>query len=255
MNHELLRSAFERHDRAILQLSLGKDSVSVLHAALPWKDRITVVWVDMGDTAQHLKDYFAELVVRWELNYEIIKTDAHAHIAQYGIPTDILPVWSTAFGSGFSAEKSPQILQSSIDCCNANLWQPLHRWVSDSGIKLVIRGSKGTDQHISVPNGTVIDGIEYINPAWEMTDDDVYGYLAEHGVRLPKQYELGCNHSCDCLSCTGWMNTEAEKQRVEFVRDHYPAQFAVLQNRTFRIWDEIGRQTQALLPALDVIRG
>jgi 3'-phosphoadenosine 5'-phosphosulfate sulfotransferase (PAPS reductase)/FAD synthetase len=248
---QTIEDALARHGSAVLELSGGKDSLCVLHHARLWADRITVMFVDMGDMFDHVRPFVERVCDLWDYKLEVIESAPPAG----AYPADIVPVWSTPFGGWFLPEKSKPQTQiiSGLDCCNVTLWQPLQNAVIASGTSLVLRGSKETDEHISVHSGTVIEGIEYLNPVAEWTDTEVMFYLQDHGVELPKQYGLGVNHSLDCAHCTAWLSTEAEVQRIQFTREHYPEVFEELQRRMRLVLDETQRRSAELVPALDAI--
>lgn len=246
-----IEDALARHGSAVLELSGGKDSVCVLHHARPWADRITVMFVDMGDAFPFVRPYVERIASMWDFELKVIES----HPPEGALPSDLVPVWSTPFGAWFLPEKSKPQTQiiSGLECCNATLWQPLQNAVLESGTSLVLRGSKDTDEHISVQSGAVIDGIEYVNPIAEWTDTEVMFYLQDHGIELPKQYGLGINHSLDCAHCTAWLSTDAEVQRIEFTRVHFPEVFDELQKRMRLVLDETQRRSAELVPALDAI--
>lgn len=248
---KVIEDALARHGSAILSFSGGKDSIAVLHHCRPWADRITVVYVDMGDAYPHIRPYVERLADLWDFKLEIVETEPPRH----ALPTDMLPVWSTPMADWFlpEATKPKTQLISSIDCCRVTLWEPLANYVRESGKTLVLRGSKGTDEHVSVPSGTVSEGVEYINPLWEWSDTQVYFYLQDQAIELPFQYQSGCNHSLDCMRCTGWLNTSAEVQRLEFTKRFFPAAFADLQKRTQLVLEETQRRSAELSPALEAL--
>lgn len=249
----MISAAFERHERAVLSFSGGKDSLAVLHQLRPYADRTTVIFVDMGDMFPHVIPFVEQVCAAWGFPLQIVRSAPPENV----LPSDMVPIWSTPFADAFLPERSRpgQVLVSGLDCCNHTLWMPLHQAIQESGTTLVFRGSKGTDEHISVPSGTVRDGIEYLNPLETWTDDEVYAYLEFHTVALPFQYRAGCNHSLDCMGCTAWLATPAEVQRVEFTRDYYPEAFTRLQERMARVASEIYRRSEDLGPAMGVLLG
>jgi hypothetical protein len=67
-------------------------------------------------------------------------------------------------------------------------------------------------------------------------------------------YGLGVNHSLDCAHYfTAWLSTEAEVQRIQFTREHYPEVFEELQRRMRLVLDETQRRSAELVPALNTI--
>lgn len=246
-----IEDALARHGSAVLEFSGGKDSLCVLHHARPWADRITVMFVDMGDMFDFVRPFVEKVCALWDFKLEVIESSPPSNV----LPSDITPIWSTPLGNWLlpPADQSPVQIISAFDCCNTTLWQPLQQTVEASGTSLVLRGSKSTDAHLSVPSGTTFEGVEYLYPIDAWTDTEVMFYLQDHGLELPKQYGLGVNHSLDCAHCTAWLSTEAEVQRIQFTREHYPEIFAELQRRMELVLDETHRRSAALVPALDAI--
>lgn len=248
---KVIEDALARHESAVLELSGGKDSLCVLHHARPWADRITVMFVDMGDMFDFVRPYVERICDLWDFKLQVVESSP----PDWALPSDMVPMWSTPLGGWFLPERSkPQVnIISGLDCCNHTLWQPLQSAVKATGTSLVLRGSKDTDEHVSISSGTVIDGIEYVNPIAEWTDTEVMFYLQDRGIDLPKQYALGVNHSLDCMHCTAWLSTEAEVQRIEYTRTHYPETFGELQRRMRLVLEETQRRSAELSPALEAL--
>lgn len=248
MPAKIIADALARHGRGVISFSAGKDSLAVLHHARPFAARLKVIFVEFSDGFPHVAEYARRICDLFDFELEVVKTETPRH----ALPSDLVPTWSTPFADWFLPEESkPQTqLISGIECCNVTLWQPLNQAIKESGTTLVLRGSKGTDEHVSVPTGTVHEGVEYVNPLWDWSDSQVFQYLDSMAVPLPLQYQHGCNTSLDCATCTAWLNTEAELQRVEFTRQHYPETFAELQRRMTRVVAEIERRSEELVPAI-----
>ncbi|WP_367026625.1 phosphoadenosine phosphosulfate reductase family protein [Methylococcus sp. ANG] len=254
---QIVAEALSRHDRAVVSFSGGKDSVAVLHACRGYEDRVLVMFVDLDDIPQHVRDYVYNLCEMWGFQLTVVDppTPIREYHARVGLPADIVPIWSTPFADGFLAEEDRPAtrLISGLECCARNLWVPMRQAVEDSGTTLLFRGSKKSDAHVSVTSGTRDGRVEIVNPLWDMTDLDVYNHLAAHGVVLPRHYREGLNTSWDCLRCTAWLNTPSEVERLEFTKRYYPEAYADLQIRTQLIWDEIGRRSEELVPALKAL--
>jgi 3'-phosphoadenosine 5'-phosphosulfate sulfotransferase (PAPS reductase)/FAD synthetase len=172
-----------------------------------------------------------------------------------GLPSDLVPAWSTLEGASLlpEFERSRQLLQSGLACCRNMLWNPLEQAVRASGTTLVLRGSKGTDDHVTAQSGTVSDGIEYISPLWEWTDAQVMEYLRKEGVELPMHYAEGLGNAPDCHCCTAWGNTSSEIARVRFTRKYYPQEFQALRDRMLRVRAAIQEEQHRIQPFWDEI--
>jgi phosphoadenosine phosphosulfate reductase len=246
-----IEDALARHGSGVISVSGGKDSITVMHLARQWADRLTLVFCDMGDMFPHVRPYVERLADLWDYKLHVVESKP----PRYSLPSDIVPAWSTPFADWFLPEESkPEtMIISGIDCCNVTLWQPLDAAIKELGASLVIRGSKGTDEHISVSSGTVMEGIEYLNPLEDWTDEKVYWYLQDHAIELPMQYQVGVNHSLDCMRCTAWLSTPAEVQRIEFTKRYYPAAFKELQERMRLVLAETQRRSGELAPAINAM--
>lgn len=251
METKLIEDALARHGQGVVSFSGGKDSTAVLHLCRQWADRLTVVFCDMGDMFPHVRPYVEWLADLWDFKLHVVESAPPQGV----LPSDIVPAWSTPFAHWFLPECSkPQTqIVSGIDCCNLTLWQPLDKAIKEMGVSLVIRGSKGTDEHISVSSGTTIDGIEYLNPIEAWTDTQVFWYLQDYGIELPMQYQAGVNHSLDCMRCTAWLSTPAEVQRIEFTKRYFPVAYQELQDRMQLVLAETQRRSAELTPALEAL--
>jgi 3'-phosphoadenosine 5'-phosphosulfate sulfotransferase (PAPS reductase)/FAD synthetase len=244
-----------RHERAILQLSGGKDSIAVLEAAAPFGEAITAVYCDMGDSFPHVLDYVVQACNDRRILLGLIGPDTSVldYIQETGLPSDMVPVWATRFGRKLT-QTVGDCLQSGIECCSRNLWQPMAQYVAESGATLVLRGSKQHDDHVTVASGHVEDGIEYISPFWDFTDTEILAWLAERDVALPMQYGMGCVHSLDCMHCTAWGNTEHEVQRVRFTREVYPEVYQELRERAQRVAAVLDESIESVRPFFEELQ-
>jgi hypothetical protein len=55
------------------------------------------------------------------------------------------------------------------------------------------------------------------------------------------------------MHCTGWLNTSAEVQRLEFTKRFFPTAFADLQKRMQLVLEETQRRSAELTPALEAL--
>lgn len=95
--------------------------------------------------------------------------------------------------------------------------------MKELGASIVIRGEKRADHMKSgLPDGTVIDGVEYQFPLADWTDAEVLAYLKERGVSLPPNYEL-MSTSLDCWNCTAYLADNVQK--FSYLRAHHPEKY------------------------------
>ena len=199
-----------------LAFSGGKDSLACWY--LYKAKNPIVLWVNTGkaypETLAIVDEIRAEAVEFIEINL-----DQQAQIYANGIPSDIVPIANTVHGMIVSGEK-PVLIQSYLNCCMENITIPLIDAMKKRGITQIIKGQrndesfKGESRH-----GTVMDGIEYIQPIEKWTSKQVLDFVATQRGQLPEHFSL--NHtSLDCYDCTGFMKDSAD--RVEWTKVNHP---------------------------------
>ncbi|WP_448206495.1 phosphoadenosine phosphosulfate reductase domain-containing protein [Azospirillum sp. sgz302134] len=221
-----------RHDRAVLQFSGGADSTALLYLARPYLDHITVLFTDTGATFPHVAEHVHRTCDALGARLQVIRPPMPVrdwHTAR-GLPSDIAPEWATADMAWTQKDPPATLLQPTMACCAAMLWQPTMAAVTASGATLVLRGSKAADERVGARPGFLLDGIEYASPLWDWTDADVLAYLRAEGVTLPKHYEH-VKDSLDCTLCTGHTGAHYAKARTAYIRDHHPEVWAELAPR------------------------
>lgn len=238
MDAALIDATIERHQKVLLSLSSGKDSTACLWLLEKHWPKITVAWVNMGDpypeTVEHM-NRIRSLVP----HFEEIKGNQQEWVRQNGFPVDLVPLENTRLGRAISGYDDGPMLSSTVDCCWANFWLPLANFVHDHGITLVIRGQKTVDQWKSpIKSGDRYDGVEYLFPIEDWTDEQVHEFLKD---RIPDSYKRGLPSSLDCMTCTGYAKhcpgriadlAQINPQKAELVR-------AVHQYLRFRVVEEI----------------
>lgn len=212
---------YSRHEKVALMFSGGKDSIACLHLLEEYLDRTTVIWINTQANFPEINDLMdgvKQLVPRF---LEVV-TDQPASIKANGYPTDVLPINFTAFGQSCTSIKSIK-LRSYVECCNENLWQPAQEMLKDLKFTGVIRGQRLEEDHkSSVPSGYIEDGIEYIFPINDWSEQQVYEYLTEKGVPLDDRLKM-THSSLDCWNCTAYLNSSQE--RMEYVKVKHPEKF------------------------------
>lgn len=220
-------------DSVLLQFSGGKDSIATALYCLPWKDKITVLFCDMGDSFPHVISYVRQFCIALGYNLVILKNPVPIEDfwEEYGVPTDIVPIWNTPFGLTLGVTEGKK-LQSGFDCCYHRLWNPMETYTIGSKASVVVRGAKRSDPHVGIQNLTSVNGQLYYFPIWEWTKEQVLKFVADMGVTLPHQYNNGCCHSLDCMRCTAWLGpfnsvgaANIEMERVEYTRKFYPSSY------------------------------
>ena len=216
----------EGHQKVVLQHSGGRDSIAVYRLLEPFLDRLVVVWVNSGDLFPEIVQYMKGVESRTP-NFVEVRGGQPEAIQKHGWPVDVLPVDYTEFGAMCTEEK-PIKLRSYLDCCFENISMPMHRFVTSYGATLVFRGNRAIETHRTpIKNGDVVEGIRYVSPIWEWSDDDVVEYLRRSGEEMHPRLFMG-HSSIDCMSCTAYTGHSLE--RMAYIKKYHPVVFHNLKN-------------------------
>lgn len=223
----------DRHQRIALQLSGGKDSLACLELLRPHLDRITVYWLNTGDSFPETRAQMD--VLRQTLPHFVeIKSDVQAVRHTYGLPSDLVPASATQLGR-LVGDTAP-LLQDRYACCFLTLMKPMHQRMLADGITLIIRGQRADDtQKAPIQSGTVDEGIEYLFPLQEWTASQVMSYLRAEGVDLPRFYEM-LEEAPDCMGCSAWW----EKGTAKYLRRYHHAAYQEVQDKLDAIKVAVG---------------
>jgi phosphoadenosine phosphosulfate reductase len=219
MNQQEIGAFIDQYDRIALQFSGGKDSTACLYLCRPWWDKIDVVWVNPGapypETIEQM-NHIRSIVPRF---HEVVGRQPE-WVQQFGHPVDVVPLWHTNWGQSMRKETT-QRFHSFLDCCHQNLWSPLSQAVMDLSATLVIRGQKITDPLVTkFRNGYVENGVTYLFPIHDWTDEQVFAYLGSAGAFVPAQYAQGADSSFDCWNCCAYSQHNAK--RFAHMQRHHP---------------------------------
>ena len=215
-----LADLFDRHGRAALAFSGGKDSLTLLHLCRPWRDRLTILWVNTGAMYPHMETFVRSQTEGW--NLVEIRSDVPAYWEKFGIPASVLPTDHAIGGRGIPTK--PLISPWSV-CCTANLTQPMAAWMeAHPDVTGLLVGQRHVDYGRFDP--TQMQGrlpLEVVAPLWAWTDDEIWAYVDRYSIELPEQYALGWRDSAQCAACPVWLKPE----QIAYQRRRYPqlAQF------------------------------
>ena len=229
----------DRHEKIALSWSGGKDSTAVLHMLRHELHRIVVYHVDTGDLLPEMRDQVRRFQAAIP-NFIRIDTNVAAWNMENGLPTDLMP--HSAHPVGRMMGEHRIMLAARYDCCGANLMMPLYRRVLADGNTLLIRGTKAADmRQLPVQSGEAPDGVELWYPLLDWSHEDVFDYLRENKVPLPRLYHYMQN-APECARCTAWWR----EGRAAYLAQHYPDLAQQYRARLRMVADEIGQSIDAL---------
>jgi len=221
-----------RHEKIAFEFSGGKDSIVTFDLLLPHLDKITVYHVTSGDALPETR----EVIERYKKiapNFIEINGNVKQIHADFGIPSDIIPVSSTDMGR--QTEEPKHLLQSRYDCCARTIMNPLHNRVINDGNTLIIRGQKSADKLKGIyKSGAVIGGIELLFPIEDYTDEDVYETLSERDIEAPAYYG-SMNSAPDCASCSAYW----DEGRADYLKENHPQHYKEYMAKLAIIQDEV----------------
>lgn len=213
-----MQDILDRHERIALQLSGGRDSIACLYLMRPHWDRLTVYWLDTGAAYPETVALIAK-IAEMVPNFARIEGHQPEVVAQYGLPTDILPASSTPMGVAGSGQGT--LMQDRYSCCVRSIMLPLHQRMLDDGITLIIRGQKTADRLKStLRSGQSEHGIEYLFPIEDWDARKVMTYLREQDAPIPRFYEM-LNAAPDCMTCSAWW----EEGAMAYLKRYHHAQY------------------------------
>lgn len=199
-----------------LAFSGGKDSLACWH--LYSKNNPVVFWVNTGKAYPETLEIVNEIRNQCDQFVEI-KTDQQAQNDKEGLPSDIVPIDYTTMGIQCTSKK-PVVVQSYLQCCIENIARPLMDAVKAHGVTQLIRGQRNSESHKSPSkNGAVVEGVKFIHPIEDWTDEQVFAFLKAVRPELPAHFFIK-HSSLDCYDCTAYL--EHSQDRIEWMQKKYP---------------------------------
>lgn len=240
--------AFARHERIALSFSGGKDSTVALwllrEAGL--LGRVTVYHLDTGDLFPEMVAH-VEALQAWCPRFVHVRSDAKAWAAENGEPSDLVPYTSHEIGRAVGAGSR---IASRYDCCSANLMRPIYDRIRQDGNTLVIRGTRRADmKRLPAASGDVIEGVEFLYPIQEWSDEQVFAFCAERGVPLPSIYGA-FKQAPECATCPAWWS----EGRAPYLKAHHPELFDEYQARVSTVMREVVPCLRHLMPMLEALK-
>ena len=214
----------------IIYFSGGKDSLAVLHIFKDHPDLECVCFGETGDMYPHIREFVQDTCKKFSVRLEIVKpkTDIKEYHEKFGYPSDMTPVVRTPEATIIRGKKEQKV-QSFIQCCGNMAWLPMQDRARG---KTVYRGIKKSDEHDTVRDVGYDEAhnIEYINPIWEWTDDDVFEYLKKNNIEMARHYKQ-VNVSMDCIHCTAFTHSPSAVGRLRWTKENYPSYWPEIKRR------------------------
>lgn len=226
----MLDATFNKHPRSAYQFSGGKDSLACLYHLESYWDRFTVYFCDSGDAIPETLA-IVDKVRKQVPHFKLVKgrvVDTHARL---GFPSDVVPASETPLAKLINEQRGERIIDA-YTCCANSLWAPMHEAMLHDDITLIIRGQKTADFHKGpTRSGQSLSHFEFLYPIEGWTDEQVFTFLKQRNIELPKYYADGVITSIDCMHCTAWLGHGIQ----EYVQKHYPQSFRLVRDRLNKI--------------------
>lgn len=233
-----MKKMFDRHGRAAMFFSAGKDSLAMLHLLRDYWDRFTVVWCNPGAPHPDVVDYMRKIQALVP-HFQELHGNQPEWVKMHGWPADVVPARATT-AAAIGVGEVPIKFQSYMDCCGANMWAPMQRYVDSMGIDLVMMGQRREEalrNRVRDDTYQVVDGVAFWNPINDWTSKNVLDFLDGRGLELPPLYANGATSSVDCWNCTAYLDHNGG--RLSYMRQHEPEQYAQVYAVLAQLWFQI----------------
>lgn len=237
----VLASAIDRHGKASIMFSGGKESLVLAHLAEPFTERVELVWVNTGAMFPHMVEFIRGYGNRFKL------VELHSNLLERfnteGGPSMIVPVANTRYGCNRSKAKDLLMISDWPSCCATMRSKPAIDYLGENQISLAIHGQRAGDDCISA-FGLHTVTCEVVALLWDWSTEDIYTYLRAHRVDLPEQYPE-VESSLECWPCTAYPNAK----RLKWMRRRYPEHYQELRRMMQTVYDaaafELGKMISA----------
>jgi 3'-phosphoadenosine 5'-phosphosulfate sulfotransferase (PAPS reductase)/FAD synthetase len=247
--HAEISAAIEGR-RFALQFSGGKDSLACLQLLKPWWDRLIVLWSNMGDPFPETVEQM-QGVRKLVAEFHEIRGNSFDE-ASRAYPVDLLSLRATPLGRTLEPDGAKVTLRNRYDCCWSNSWLPMTNAAKALGIELLIRGQRDSESERAPIQKDSRDpsGAAILLPLKLWQQEDVFSYLKQEGVTLPRTYQF-IRSSVDCMHCTAWLGDKRGK--LEYLRRFHPVVAQEYEKRLALIGDELKHEvTEAHISLLEV---
>lgn len=226
---ETLETIFTSHNAVALWCSGGKDSLTLLHMARPWRHKVCVIHMYEPETWPGVTENLNDCLDAWGFlrNIHIEPSVSFAeYTQQYGWPVSHVPSDYDGTAPSMSPYWDGTIkLASWWHCSVIRQIQPLGELAIAMGTDAVLTGSRAQDGPWFVREGSVVDAGYFTryDPLHTLSATQVYAYIDEHNIPLPPHYAIKRQRPdyewVDCLSCT-WA-----PQHWQILKEFYPEEF------------------------------
>lgn len=226
---------FARHERIAFQFSGGRDSTAALYLLRPYWGRMRVYHVDTGD--QFPETQAVVEAVSYDVEIHVIYTDVRAVRAEFGLPSDLVPVDNGEFGRHVSGNQVK--INGRYGCCFKSLMEPMHHRMIEDDVTLIVRGQRD-DEYATPPlrSGALAGGFELLYPIQEWTGAMVMDYLTENNLPVAPYYARGMTQAPECMGCTAWW----DEGRAAYLQEYHPVAFVKFAKDMATVREEIVRQ-------------
>jgi phosphoadenosine phosphosulfate reductase len=191
---------FAKHKEAVLCYSGGKDSLAVLLLLKPYWDRVTVVWVNTGNCFPEITEHMERIRLRVP-HFVELKSNSAQYFLDNGFPVDLVPNRCTKMGQ-YLYGPTPVTVCNAHDCCKANIWDPLAKFIELTKPTCVIRGDRGSER---VKGKTEGMGAEWVFPIFDWSREKVVEFIKKSPLFEPR-HEMENGSSLDCRTCMAYAN-------------------------------------------------
>jgi phosphoadenosine phosphosulfate reductase len=199
-----------------LAFSGGKDSLACWY--LYSNQNPIVFWVNTGKLYPETRAVVNEVRQNAKLFVEV-QTNQQVQNDQEGLPSDFVPIDHTPLGMQCTGLKNVMV-QSYLNCCSANISRPLMEAAKEYGITRLIRGQRDSESHKSPSrHGSVVEGITFLHPIENWSDEQVYSLILAHRGELPEHFKIK-HSSLDCYDCTAYVKHSHD--RVNWMKEKHP---------------------------------
>jgi 3'-phosphoadenosine 5'-phosphosulfate sulfotransferase (PAPS reductase)/FAD synthetase len=229
-------TGIEEAQKPIFYCGFGKDSSVVLHALKPYLDKVLVVFVDCGGVYPDVVEW-ADRIGATLPKYAHVHApgDVFKDIREKGWPTDV-EIDEIGELSDVLA-RDPLVKTNKVrlwtKCTHDRFWLPAFVYAQMYQPDLYISGEKRLDR----PYATDADwqnrhmgAGRVLHPLMEWSDQDVWDYIDEHGIELPKTFVGRQEDRRDCYVCFGH---NLSPERVRYLKEEYPDLY-------YKLFEEMG---------------